>query len=358
MPEYGRHCKPLKKLWTVLRRFWYNRGVEGQHAVKRKYFRLPLLMLCAALALGLLAVGLSHAVYGRSLRASVYEIMLRRRFASERTPEEERQRLEARRAEGEKPCVLPKSLSFKSRVEEAEREGMQVFTLNGDGLGDTDVLYLHGGAYIISFNAYQWRFMDALAASANCRVIAPAYHLAPYADYEQAYSDLLGLYREISAEGRRLILMGDSAGGGLALGLAEALARAGEPLPGRLILFSPWADVSMTNPDIAKYVPVDPILHLNLVKVHGQYWAGDAGTKHWQVSPLYGDMEGLPPVTLYCGTRELLYPDILLLNERLTAAGVKTDLHVARGLNHDYPLMPIPEGKRAVAEVVKLVRGE
>ena len=318
----------------------------------KKTIRIVLIAAASLLALALCAVGLNRLVYGRSLRATLYEFRLRSRFATDRTAESEVRRLEARRQEAEPRDALPKNMAFSVPVEEAVRDGLQRFTLNGGGSGPL-VLYLHGGAYVNGFNAHQWRFMDRLARQTGCTVVAPAYHLAPWADYARAYDDLTALYRTLLAEypGRRLILMGDSAGGGLALGFAEALAANGDPLPERLVLFSPWVDVSMDNPDIADYLPVEPMLHFDLVKVHGRYWAGDADTHFWQVSPLFGDMAGLPPVTMTCGTRELLYPDILLARDRLAEAGVDVTLRVGRGLNHDWPLMEIPEADAIFEEV-------
>ena len=322
----------------------------------KKLMRIVAIVVGAALLLAGCAVALSHALWGRSLKATLYEFSLRRRFATDRTPEAEVERLEARRAAGETPYALPAGLKLTSGIEETGRDGMQVFTLNGNGDGPL-TLYLHGGAYINPFNAYQWRFMDRLTRETGCTTVAPAYHLAPHADYARAYDDLSGLYRDLLAEnpGRRIVLMGDSAGGGLALGLAEYLLEQGDPLPERLILFSPWVDVSMDNPDIEAYLPVEPMLHLELVKIHGQYWAGDAGTHCWMVSPLFGEMAGLPPVTAYCGTREILYPDILLARDRLAAAGVDVDLRVGKGLNHDWPLMPLPEADAAFKEICALV---
>jgi len=320
----------------------------------KKTLRIVLIAAASLLALALGALGLNRLVYGRSLKATLYEYRLRRQFATDRTADSEIRRLEARRNEPEPAAALPGTLSVPA--EEADRDGLKVFTLNGGGGGPL-VLYLHGGAYVNGFNAHQWRFMDRLARRTGCTVVAPAYHLAPWADYRRAYADLTALYRALLAEhtGRRLILMGDSAGGGLALGLAEALAGAGEALPERLILFSPWVDVSMDNPDIAGYLAVEPMLHFDLVKVHGRYWAGDADTRQWQVSPLFGDMTGLPPVTMTCGTRELLYPDILLARDRLADAGVDVTLTVGRGLNHDWPLMPIPEADSAFEAIAGLV---
>ena len=321
--------------------------------MKRRIIRIILALLLAGALLVLAAAAASRVVYGRSLRATAYEWVLRRRYASTRTAEEEIARLEKKRAAGEKPYELPESLRLRAPVAESDANGTQVFTLNPDAAGPT-VVYLHGGAFINPFNAYQWRFMDRLASETGARVVAPAYHLAPWADYRRAYDDLLSLW-ETLPDGP-VILMGDSAGGGLALGLAEALVQAGMRLPDRLVLFSPWVDLSMDNPDIPAYAEVDPILHLDLVRVHGRYWAGNGDTHHWQVSPLYGDMAGLPPTDIYCGTRELLYPDIVKLSEGLTRAGVETRLTVGRGLNHDYPLMPLPEADHAVREVVEVVR--
>ena len=326
--------------------------------MKKKLIRIAIILPCAVIALGILASLLSHAVYGRTLRASVYEVVLRRRYANPRTPEEEVARLEAKRDKGEKPYALPDDLKFSVPIEAADRDGTQVFVLNGDAPRDVIALYLHGGAYINPFNAYQWRFMDRLAAEADCPVVAPAYRLAPFATYADAYADLTALYRDLLDKNpdSRIALMGDSAGGGLALGLAEYWRDEGLPLPDRLILFSPWVDVSMDNSDILPLTAIEPILHLELVKLHGIYWAGGQDTHHWQVSPLYGDMEGLPPVTLYCGTRELLLPDISLAADKLAAAGNDVDLHVARGLNHDYPLMPIPDAEPAVREAIAIVK--
>ena len=318
-----------------------------------KVFRIIAIVAASALILAACILGLNRIVYGRSLKATLYEYRLRRQFATGRTADSEVRRLEARRLEPEPVAALPDGLSVSA--EETQRDGLRLFTLNGDGTGPL-VLYLHGGAYVNGFNAHQWRFMDRLARQTGCTVVAPAYHLAPWADYTRAYDDLMALYRALTAEnpGRRRILMGDSAGGGLALGLAEALAGAGDALPERLILFSPWVDVSMDNPDISDYLAVEPMLHFELVKVHGQYWAGAADTHHWQVSPLFGDMTCLPPTTVYCGTRELLYPDILLARDALAAAGVDVDLRVGRGLNHDWPLMPIPEADAAFDEIAEM----
>ena len=325
-------------------------------SVLRRLLRAAAIAVAALLLLLALTAGASRAIWGRSLQATVYERMLARRNATDRTADAEIARLEALREAGEREQALPEGLRLSVDIRRDAGNGMAYYVLNGDAGAATTVFYLHGGAYIHGFNRYQWRFMDALAREAGAEIVAPDYHLAPFGDCLRAYGDVTVLYRSYleARPGQRMILMGDSAGGGLALGLAEEFVRQGLPLPERLILFSPWVDVTMENPDIAGYVAVEPILHLELVKVHGRYWAGRLDPHDPRVSPLFGDMAGLPPVTFYTGTRELLYPDSRLLEDALRAAGVAVDCRVGRGLNHDYPLMPIPEGRRAVREIVAL----
>ena len=193
----------------------------------KRPLRIVAIVLASLLALGLCAVGLNRLVYGRSLRATLYEYNLRRHYATDRTAESETERLEARRREPEPRAALPKNMAFSVPIEETETDGLQLFTLNGGGTGPL-VVYLHGGAYVGGFNAHQWRFMDRLSRETGCTVIAPAYHLAPWSDYTRAYEDLTALHRALLAECpcRRLILMGDSAGAGWPLGWPR-------PSPGR-----------------------------------------------------------------------------------------------------------------------------
>lgn len=319
------------------------------------------ILIAAAVALAVLAgcaAALSFIVYGRSPQATAYEIILRFRHADDRTPEEETARLEAKRGTAEAPSALPAWL--KARVETAETEyaGLQTFVLNPGG-GSATVVYLHGGAYVNGFNAHQWRLLNKLSDKTECEILAPAYHLASYGDCVRGCEDVTALFCAVAEArpGRRIILMGDSAGGGLAMAVAENLVARGGLLPERLILYSPWMDVSMDNPDIEALIPVDPILHFDLTQLHGRYWAGDSDVHDWRASPLFGEMTGLPPVTIYCGTRELLYPDLLLTRDKLEAAGVDLDFRARRGMNHDYPLMPIPEAGAALAETAALITG-
>ncbi len=127
-------------------------------------------------------------------------------------------------------------------------------------------------------------------------------------------------------------------------------------------LISPGLDLSLNNPDIDGVQPHDPWLARDGTRVYVDHWRGELPIDHPLVSPLFADMAGLGPVTVFCGTRDIVLPDTRLLVGKLTEAGVTVTYHEEAGLLHVYPLTPTREGRmarsRIVAEVAAAVGGE
>ena len=167
---------------------------------------------------------------------------------------------------------------------------------------------------------------------------------------------MLKLYEQVCSEnpGKKIILMGDSAGGGFSLALAENLAQHSMAQPDELILLSPWVDVTMSNPEITDYADADPMLTVTMGKMSGEAWAGKLPTDDWLVSPINGDLSQLHNVTIFVGTRELFYPDDTLLYEKLKGNPM-VKLYAGRGQNHVYPVYPTLEGRMATETIMSIV---
>lgn len=148
--------------------------------------------------------------------------------------------------------------------------------------------------------------------------------------------------------------MGDSAGGGLSAAFCEYLAENDLPQPKNLILISPWVDVSMSGDyDSVKY---DPMLGVDGARKMGESWAGNLDTKNYKVSPLFGDVKKLPKTTLFVGTYEIIYPDVVKFYEKLKKNNVKAELNVGEKMTHVYPVYPlVPESKKAFKHIVEII---
>ncbi|MBQ9186026.1 MAG: alpha/beta hydrolase, partial [Bacteroidales bacterium] len=186
-------------------------------------------------------------------------------------------------------------------------------------------------------------FCDKLARKMNAKVYMPLYPILLKSTCLDAFRFLQGVYAEVLREGKPVVLMGDSSGGGLALAFAESLRDSGVPMPEGLVLLSPWIDVTMTNPAIPSLEESDFILSAYGLAGLGKLWAGELDVRDSRVSPLYGSMAGLPPTLIFCGTDEILRPDITLLHEKMKAAGTKSRLVIGEGLWHVFPSYDIPE---------------
>lgn len=239
---------------------------------------------------------------------------------------------------------IPKTV-FKSIT----LNGMQVFTF-GDENAKNTILYIHGGAYINEINYQHLLYCLLLSRKLNAFVLAPVYPLAPLHKASETFELITPIYEDLINR-TNLTVMGDSAGGGFALSFCQYLKEINLPQPDRIIAFSPWVDVSMSNTPYDS--ENDPILGEIGLKEIGKSWAGDFDTKDYKVSPLYGDNKGLPRTIIFAGTNEIFYKDIKEYVDNLKDDGVDVKFITGEGLFHIYPLFPSPEARRAFKEVKK-----
>lgn len=282
----------------------------------------------------------------RSLAARLVPMYFK--LQPKQTEEELNRELDALKAQPAPSPNAPNGIAY--RLEEREDGG--VFYLNEESIADAAVFYLHGGAYIHDFSPFHWRYLKKLIRETGAEVVAPAYRLAPYGTFRDAFRLIIPLYTEYRKQHpeKKIVLMGDSAGGGLALAVAEHLKQEGLLPPDELILFSPWVDVTMTNPSIRDYEPLDPWLTVSL-RAAGLRFADGADPKDYRINPIHGELSGIRNVLLITGTHELLYPDTMLLWEKLSDEPTN-ELVVGEGMLHVYPLIPVPESEEATRLVI------
>jgi monoterpene epsilon-lactone hydrolase len=216
------------------------------------------------------------------------------------------------------------------------------------------VLFFHGGGFVNAITPYHWLFLARLVRTAGCTVTVPAYELVPRVRAGDAVASALAVVRALSAE--RPVLMGDSAGANLALAVAQAARDEGVPVGGDVVLVSPWADVSMRNPEIAAVAPRDPMLGAEALAEAGRRYAGDGDPALPPASPLHGDLSNLGRLTILTGTRDILNPDARRLRDLASAApGTTVDFVEEPEMLHDWMLLPIPEATAAVERVAAAV---
>ena len=237
------------------------------------------------------------------------------------------------------------------------REGLEVFVYNKYTKGDKVIVYFHGGAYNTGPMSFHFKHLEKLHQKTKVPIIMPIYPKAPnyvyldaYRVLEEAYSDIIKLnYNDI-------IFMGDSAGGGLAVGMYQKLKLDNSlHLPKQLILYSPWVDLTMNNPLIDEYEQLDPMLSKVGLKEMADYWANGDDLNNYLLSPTNGDLKNIPELTIFVGTHEIFLPDIRDFNSKLKANKVKTNYYEFIGQNHVFLLYPIPEAKLAFKKVVEQI---
>ena len=253
-----------------------------------------------------------------------------------------------------KRYVLP--TSSKNIWREEVVEGIPCFIRKGTA--KTHLFYLHGGSYIEQAGKYQISMIEAIAAGTDATVILPVYPLAPHVTFEASYAKVEAVYDKLlsSVNPHDIVLVGDSAGAGFALGLYLLRAGQKKPLPDKLILVSPFVDITMSNPEIAEFEKKDHVLSSPGLIEMASAWAGDGNPKDYRLSPIYGDLSSVKSVMIVVAGADVLCPDSRLLKKKLESLNKKVVYIEEPGHPHDYPVLPMSAAKVAIQKMIEYVK--
>lgn len=248
------------------------------------------------------------------------------------------------------------------RVEAASPGGVPSYWLVPPNADPTRTLfYLHGGSYAAGGLDTHRDLVGRIARASQARALLVEYRLAPEHPFPAPVDDALRAYRALLSEGRdprRLVVIGDSAGGGLALALAMALRDASEPLPAGLVVLSPWTDLAATAPSLMTLREQDPWLVSDTVPKEAATYLNGADPRNPLASPLYGNLAGLPPVLIHVGEDEILLDDATRIAEKAQDEGVPVTLKVWPEMWHVFQLFAgrIEDARTAIAEIGAFVQ--
>lgn len=226
------------------------------------------------------------------------------------------------------------------------------------GVSEKVIIFIHGGGYVNNLVKYHWELIQQILAATDATIIIPDYPLAPEYGYEQVYASIMKMYTQLldKVSANNVILMGDSAGGGFALGFAQQLKIDGKPQPSQIILISPWLDVTMSNPEILKVDKTDKMLSIEGLVMAGKAYAKELDTRDFKVSPIYGDFTGLGKISVFIGTHDVLFPDCQKLKAILDEKNIALNYFVYPKMFHDWLLVTyMKESRSAIRQLVSLI---
>ena len=223
------------------------------------------------------------------------------------------------------------------------------------------ILYLHGGGYAIGSIDSHRAMAGSLSRAARARVLLIGYRLAPEHPFPAAVEDSTAAYRWLLGQGvepARIVVAGDSAGGGLTVATLLALRDAKERLPAGGVCISPWVDMEASGESMTTKAAEDPMIQRDIIERFAAWYVGTAERRAPLASPIYADLSGLPPLYVLVGTAETLLDDSVRLAERARKAGVRVTLEPWDGMIHVWPAFApmLDEGREAIEKIGDFVR--
>lgn len=249
--------------------------------------------------------------------------------------------------------------------------GVEVSPVSLDGLAgswilpaqatkDKAILYFHGGGYVMGSIKMHQSIVAKFVLGSSVPALLFDYRLAPEHPFPAALEDALTAYRWLLVQDvapARIVFAGDSAGGGLVLATLLAARDRGLPLPAAAVALSPWTDLKCTGESYQTKTNVC-VAPKGMCTVFSQYYVGDHDPGLPEISPIYGDLHGLPPLLINVGDYDVLLDDSTRFAAKAKEAGVEVTLKVEPGMFHCYPLCAplFPEARRAMAEICDFIK--
>ncbi len=256
------------------------------------------------------------------------------------------------------PFDLPDDAMF----EQVGAGGVSAEWISTPGVSeDRVVMYLHGGGYMIGSMRTHRSPLSYLSRVSDARVLGVNYRLAPEHPFPAAVEDSVAAYRWLLAEGvspSRIVIGGDSCGGGLTIATLVALKYFGDPLPAGGISHSGWTDLAHTGESFATKAEADPLIDKEMLEGMASAYLGDRPRTTPLASPYYADLRGLPPLLVQVGTAEVLLDDSIRLADRAREAGVDVTLTVWDDMPHVWQAFAsfLPEAREALEECGEFVK--
>ena len=258
-----------------------------------------------------------------------------------------------------KSAPIPSSIYRKFEVKETVFEGRPLWTIiPKNKKSEKTVLYLHGGAYVVNIIKPHWQLIEAIIDQTNASFMIPDYPLASQYQCKDVFAyleQLMPVFHQFR-NNRPWTIMGDSAGGGLSYAWSQYLRNENQILPNRIILLSPWLDIRQVNPLQKEIDKHDPMLSIITSRMAGESYLGDVSSTDYKVSPLFGNLENLPLVSIFTGTYDIVNTDSRGLRDALKSKGIAYNFFEYPKMFHVFMAMTfLKEAKNAIRQMSDII---
>ncbi len=292
-----------------------------------------------------------------SFQFKLWRLILKSQFSkSENNKEIDLEK--ARRFESPTP---PERIKKKCDILKETILDRNVYTLSPKNPIDHEIIiYFHGGGYITGITTPYWNFTSKLTNYIGHKIIFPDYPIAPEKNYQDTISFSVELYQKTLQKfnNPKIYLIGDSCGGGLVLSISQKIREIGITQPDKIILMSPWLDLSLNNPDIPELQKNEIMIRPEKLKRTGEMYAADLDINDSLISPINADLTIFPEIHLFTGTHDVLSADSKKFVEIAKKSGVKINYYEYDKMIHCWMIFPIPEAKNVMIKIKDIIENE